>query len=89
MFKSTTVSVTSTTVPKKLFSLQGTTNSPIPVDVYNAGTHTVLVGSSTKTHCLRPLVKGASMQFGVIGGSSLYGKLTATGPVNVVVTVGP
>lgn len=89
MFKCTVVSVTSETVPKLIFTILASANSPAAVDVYNNGTTTIYIGGKTTTDCLRPLAKKTSIQFGIIGQSSLYAKKSGATSVTVIVTVGP
>lgn len=82
------MTVTSTTAPKRLFTVTGSVTDPTPVVIYNPSTKTILLGSSTKTTCSYPLPSKSSISFGVIGSDSIYARLTTAGAVSVNVLIG-
>ncbi len=101
-YKSYTLTITSAnkTTPLLIF-LAGTTSiapvpikwvgspsDPIPVTVANIGTHTVLIGGDEKTICKKPLKKTSTIQFNIIGGTSLYVRLTGTTTTKIAILVG-
>ena len=88
MFKSSVVTVTSITVPVEVFATDGNANQPVPIQIYNPSANTVLIGGSTKAACGYPLLTKESISFGIIGGNSLYARLTVAGTIALVVLIG-
>lgn len=86
MFISKKITVDSATTPVLIFTLEGNVNDLVPVTVYNASTHTLLIGGKTKTTCIFPLLKGQSKPFGILG-DSLYARST-TGTQTVYLLIG-
>lgn len=86
MFKSKKVTVTSSTTTVQLFTIRGNINQPALVSVYNAGTATILIGSSVAATCVYPLPKKTSFSFTIIGTEKLYAKL-ASGTIAIAAYV--
>lgn len=73
MFKSSTVVVTSITIPKLVFTVTGSVSDPTPVVIYNNSTKTIFLGASTKNTCSYPLPSKSSISFGGIFGTLYSG----------------
>lgn len=70
-------------------AIGGSTTDPLPVQIQNlSATHTILLGSKTKTTCVYPLKKGSSISIGVIGEDAVYARLTGTVTVQIAIIMG-
>lgn len=97
MYISKKITLDTTSTPKLLFATTsfatsnihagGSPQDPIPVQILNASTHTITIGSSTAATCVYPLAKQSSISFGIIGQDALYA-LSTTGTQAVYVLIG-